>query len=87
MVHQLGAEVSAPLGLDAILLGAREREDGLGARGHAHQSRPAVGRVGHALDVAGSLQLVDQGGGRLLGDLGTIGEDAQPGARRGRCPS
>ena len=37
--------------------------------GDPHQSRPCVGGIGHPLDVAGLLELVDQEPGRLLGHL------------------
>ena len=60
---------------------ARDRVDVAAAVRGAHELRAAVGRVGHALDVAVALQVRDELGHRLLGDARPLGEHADARAR------
>ena len=47
---------------------------GVGVVGEADQPGPGVAGVGHALDVPGGLELVDEVARALLGDLRGLGE-------------
>jgi hypothetical protein len=80
LAHLRRAELCSPLSLDVGDHVACDGVDGATAGGGADELGAAVGGVGNAFDVAVLLQVRDELGHRLLGDLGACCELAHSGA-------
>ena len=82
MPEPVGAEMFGPSGQHPLDLGVGSRDDSVGACGQPDEPGATVGGVGHALDVPGRLELVDEEVGTLFGDAGLLRQFGDSGAVR-----